>query len=42
MRIEELVKDDSLDRYRAKGETVGKAFRLDDATGRYIEYVKSP
>jgi len=41
MRIEELVKDDSLDRYRAKGETVGKAFRLDDATGRYIEYVKS-
>ncbi len=40
-RIEELVKDDSLERYRAKGEEVGKAFRLDDATGRYIEYIKS-
>jgi phosphoglucosamine mutase len=40
-RIETLVKDEGLDRYRAKGEHVGKAFRLDDATGRYIEYVKS-
>ena len=40
-RIEELVKDDSLERYRAKGEEVGKASRLDDATGRYIEYIKS-
>ena len=40
-RIEDLVKDDSLERYRAKGEEVGKAFRLDDATGRYIEYIKS-
>jgi len=40
-RIEQLVKDDSLERYRAKGEEVGKAFRLDDATGRYIEYIKS-
>ena len=40
-RIEALVKDDSLERYRAKGEDVGKAFRLDDATGRYIEYIKS-
>ncbi len=40
-RIESLVKDDSLERYRAKGEDVGRAFRLDDATGRYIEYIKS-
>lgn len=40
-RIESLVKDDGLERYRAKGEHVGKAFRLDDATGRYIEYIKS-
>ncbi len=40
-RIEALVKDDGLERYRAKGEHVGKAFRLDDATGRYIEYIKS-
>ncbi len=40
-RIEELVADDSLERHRPKGEEVGKAFRLDDATGRYIEYIKS-
>ena len=40
-RIEDLMRDDSLEQYRAKGEEVGKAFRLDDATGRYIEYIKS-
>jgi phosphoglucosamine mutase len=40
-RIEELVADDSLERFRPRGEEVGKAFRLDDATGRYIEYIKS-
>jgi phosphoglucosamine mutase len=40
-KIEALVIDDGLERYRAKGEHVGKAFRLDDATGRYIEYIKS-
>lgn len=40
-RIEELVRDESLERHRAKGESVGRAFRLDDATGRYIEYIKS-
>lgn len=40
-KIEELVIDDNLERFRPKGEDVGKAFRLDDATGRYIEYIKS-
>ncbi len=40
-RIEDLVMDDSLERSRPKGEEVGKAYRLDDATGRYIEYIKS-
>jgi len=40
-KIEALAKDDSIERYRAKGEEVGKAHRLDDATGRYIEYIKS-
>lgn len=40
-KIEELVADDSLERFRPPGEKVGKAFRLDDATGRYIEYIKS-
>ncbi len=39
--IENLVKDDSLYRYRVKGARIGRAFRLDDATGRYIEYIKS-
>lgn len=40
-RIEELVRDESLERRRAKSGEVGRAFRLDDATGRYIEYIKS-
>lgn len=40
-RIEDLVMDDHLEKFRPKGEEVGKAFRLDDATGRYIEYIKS-
>ncbi len=40
-RIEDLMRGDSLERHRVKGEEVGKAFRLDDATGRYIEYIKS-
>lgn len=40
-RIEAMVKEDGLERYRSNGEHVGKAFRLDDATGRYIEYIKS-
>lgn len=41
MKIEELVADDTLERRRPKGEGIGKAYRLDDATGRYIEYIKS-
>jgi phosphoglucosamine mutase len=40
-RIEELVHDDGLLRHRPKGSKIGKAYRLDDATGRYIEYIKS-
>ena len=40
-RIEELVQDDGLHRNRPKGAEIGKAFRLDDAGGRYIEYIKS-
>lgn len=39
--IEELVHDDGLLRKRPKGSEIGKAYRLDDATGRYIEYIKS-
>lgn len=40
-KIETLVKDEKLSKYRAKGSEIGKAYRLDDATGRYIEYIKS-
>jgi phosphoglucosamine mutase len=40
-KIEELVLDDTLTRNRVKGPDIGKAYRLDDATGRYIEYIKS-
>lgn len=40
-RIEDLVTDESLARFRVKGAEIGKAYRLDDATGRYIEYIKS-
>jgi len=40
-KIETLVLDDRLKRKRPKGSEIGKAYRLDDATGRYIEYIKS-
>jgi phosphoglucosamine mutase len=40
-KIEELVQDDRLLKNRPKGTEIGKAHRLDDATGRYIEYIKS-
>jgi phosphoglucosamine mutase len=40
-RIEELVADESLGSRRPSGADIGKTFRLDDATGRYIEYAKS-
>jgi phosphoglucosamine mutase len=39
--IEHLVVDDGLGSKRPTGADIGKAFRLDDATGRYIEYIKS-
>lgn len=40
-RIEELVLDERLLENRPQGSDIGKAFRLGDATGRYIEYIKS-
>ncbi len=39
--IERLVADDNFPARRATGDRIGKAYRLDDATGRYIEYIKS-
>ncbi|MDY6856648.1 MAG: phosphoglucosamine mutase [Thermodesulfobacteriota bacterium] len=40
MRIEELVFGDSIDSLRPTAQEVGKAFRIDDAAGRYIVFLK--
>lgn len=40
-KIEELIEDDTLLDGRPSADGIGKAFRLEDATGRYIEYIKS-
>ncbi|MBO4793359.1 MAG: phosphoglucosamine mutase [Deltaproteobacteria bacterium] len=40
-RIEELVVSAKIDSLRSIAEEVGKAFRIDDAQGRYIVFVKS-
>jgi phosphoglucosamine mutase len=40
-RMEELVSGDGVFRNRPHGAGLGKAYRLEDATGRYIEYIKS-
>ncbi len=39
--IEKLVTDDGILKRRPVGSAIGKAFRLEDATGRYVEYIKS-
>jgi len=39
--IERLVFDDKLLDGRPSADRIGKAYRLEDATGRYIEYIKS-
>jgi len=39
--IERLVTDGHLGSRRPSGANIGKAHRLEDATGRYIEYIKS-
>lgn len=40
-KIEAIVQSDSAMKKRPTGDSIGKAFRLDDATGRYVEFVKS-
>lgn len=40
-KIEQLVASPGALKRRPSGDEIGKAFRLTDATGRYIEYVKS-
>ena len=39
--IEHLMEPGSLDRLRASPEFIGKAYRIDDAVGRYAVFVKS-
>lgn len=39
--IEKLINDQNFPQNRPNAETLGKAFRIEDAVGRYIEFVKS-
>jgi phosphoglucosamine mutase len=39
-RIEELIFSNQMDKSRPTGTSVGKAFRIDDATGRYTVFLK--
>lgn len=39
-RIEELIVSDEIQHLRPTADLVGKAYRIDDAEGRYIEFVK--
>lgn len=39
-RIEELIRGSVLDSQRPTAESIGKAVRIDDAQGRYIEFLK--
>ncbi len=41
LRIEELIFSGKIDSLRPTAKEIGKAFRVDDAQGRYIEYCKS-
>ena len=40
-KIEELIFSGAVDAVRPTASEIGKAFRIDDATGRYNEFVKS-
>ena len=39
-RIEELILTQSIDQLRPTADDIGKAFRIDDANGRYIVFLK--
>ncbi len=39
-RIEQLIVSDEIKHLRPTADAIGKAFRIDDAEGRYIEFVK--
>ena len=40
LRIEELILSNEIEHLRPTADEIGKAFRIDDALGRYIEFVK--
>lgn len=40
-KIEELVFAASMDSLRPRPDSIGKAFRIDDASGRYIQHLKN-
>ena len=40
-QIEQMAQDEGFFKKRPGGHAIGKAFRLEDARGRYIEYIKS-
>ena len=40
-QIEDLIAHDKLDHLRPTATSIGKAFRIDDAGGRYVVYAKS-
>jgi phosphoglucosamine mutase len=39
-RMEQLITSNEIEHHRPTADAVGKAFRIDDAEGRYIEFVK--
>jgi phosphoglucosamine mutase len=39
-RIEELILSNEIEHHRPTADAIGKAYRIDDAEGRYIEFVK--
>ncbi len=39
-RMEELIVSDEISHVRPTADAIGKAYRIDDAEGRYIEFVK--
>ena len=41
LEMERLMEGDTLDQHLARGADVGRAFRIHDALGRYVTYLKS-
>ncbi|MBI4228186.1 MAG: phosphoglucosamine mutase [Deltaproteobacteria bacterium] len=41
LQIEKLISSDRIDDLRVRGTEIGKSFRVDDAPGRYVVFVKN-